>query len=378
MDGTFGSSNSIINPEEAYNLFFRGLPNNTVIDPGYVGWMRTNKDAKPYLGNVNARGSLYPVLQKQFIQTLAKDATISGAGTGTADKVRIPLYLSPDLVDRTRIEQPFLSLVPRKTAIGRTVDFDYVSAVASGVWLPEGASLDSLTHTKVRSSTTQKYLYNTGFVSGPYEAATRNFFGSGATLAGERMADANAEEVKLCSMGLIRTLADTVLDGSATTDTNSFNGVFNIINTNNTTVIDNATTTALSVPLMRQAIRGSVTNGANKASLLGVCDYATYDDIKVLLQAYLRNNDIMGQLAWGIENIKFEGINIIPDRNISTTTGSKYLAFVDMEQIALHDLQPINYVPLARTSDGNKFDLQTYCTLVMTAPNFCSLIKRIL
>lgn len=361
--------------DEAYNTAFKGIKPGMLLDPGLPGW--TSKTPLEFLRRKYPNGSMIPVLQKQFHGELAKATSITGAAAGTADKVRIPLYLDPDLVDRTRIDQPFLSLVPKRTNYGRTAEFDYISTVGAANWEAEDASGDPATDTKTRSSTPIKYLRAYGRVTGAYEAATRQFFSSGASVAGEPMPDANAEEIKLRSMAMVRKLGDTVLDGDVTTYPLQFDGVFQLITNDATTVTDKATTGSLAISDLRTSIRGCMDNGANRSTLLGVCDLASYDDIKALLQSYLRYPAPTQNLAWGIESINFEGIPIIADRNISSTGGSKWLAFVDMEQAELRELQPMSYEPLAKTNDSRKFMMKQYCTFIMKAPNFCALIKRI-
>lgn len=167
---------------------------------------------------------------------------------------------------------------------------------------------------------------------------------------------------------------------------NSFNGLYCLIANTNTTYstswytasshyTDNAGA-PISISLLRTWIRTPRTYGGEPNLI--VCDYATYDAIKSLIQDQLRYVSTQ-TIAWGISVVSFEGCPIIASRFLSATAGTgsgtvynaRSLFVLDTNVIEMRVLQDISYEELAKTNDSIKFMLKAYETLVLKAPQFC-------
>jgi hypothetical protein len=139
---------------------------------------------------------------------------------------------------------------------------------------------------------------------------------------------------------------------------------------------------ALGIGNIRTAIRTARTSGGEPN--LMVCDYATYDAIKALIQDQLRYVSTQ-TIAWGITTVSFEGIPIIASRFLSTTAGTgamtpatgRSLFVLDTNVIEMRVLQDVSYEELAKTNDSVKFMLKCYEALVCKAPQFNHVIYDI-
>ena len=226
-------------------------------------------------------------------------------------------------------------------------------------------------------------------------AASKQYLSSGGYI------DALSLEVKNKTLAMKRLEEAMILLGDGTTawtepvnstsinGANSFNGLWSLINNTNSTydtgwytasshITDNAGA-AISLSLIRTAIRTPRTYGGEPNLI--VCDYATYDNIKALIQDQLRYVST-STIAWGITTVSFEGIPIIASRFLSTTAGAgsgtvynaRSLFVLDTNVIEMRILQDISYEELAKTNDSVKFMLKCYETLVVKAPQMCHII----
>jgi hypothetical protein len=172
------------------------------------------------------------------------------------------------------------------------------------------------------------------------------------------------------------------VNGSTITGASSFDGLWNLISNANSCNLggsssyrtDNAGV-AISIGAIRTAIRTCRTAGGEPNLI--VCDYATYDNIKSLIQDLLRYVSTT-TIAWGITTMSFEGLPIIASRFLSTTAGAgsgvpadaRSMFFLDTNVIEMRVLQDVSYEELAKTNDSIKFMLKAYEALVVKAPQF--------
>jgi hypothetical protein len=319
----------------------------------------------------------------------ALSTTLSTYSAGTLP-VLIPVYVDPEIVDLTRRATPLVELVPRVTNYGRTADYNQISAISSGAFVPEDSSLSDQNDTYVRRSVTIKYLVSVGRVTGPMFAASKQYLSSGGYV------DALSLEVKNKTLALKRLEEAAILLGDATTDWTepvnsstitaaySFDGLWNLISGANASGLalggsssyrtDNAGA-AISIPAIRVAIRTCRTAGGEPNLI--VTDYATYDAIKALIQDELRYVSTQS-IAWGITTVSFEGLPIIASRFLSTTAGTgamvpgtgRSLFVLDTNVIEMRVLQDVSYEELAKTNDSIKFFLKCYECLLVKAPQF--------
>jgi hypothetical protein len=319
----------------------------------------------------------------------ALSTTLSTYSAGTLP-VLIPVYVDPEIVDLTRRATPLVELIPRVTNYGRTADYNQITSISSGAFVPEDSALSDQNDSYTRRSVTIKYLVSVGRVTGPMFAASKQYLSSGGYV------DALSLEVKNKTLALKRLEEAAILLGDATTDWTepvnsstitaaySFDGLYNLITGANasglalggsSTYLTDMAGAAISIPKIREVIRKCRTAGGEPNLI--VTDYATYDAIKALIQDELRYVGTQ-TIAWGITTVSFEGLPIIASRFLSTTAGTgamvpstgRSLFCLDTNVIEMRVLQDVSYEELAKTNDSIKFFLKCYECLLVKAPQF--------
>ena len=351
-----------------------GLPEDMVTSDGM-----SNYDMRKAIADDMMEGGF--TIRKALTTTLATYA----AGTLP---VLIPVYVDPEIVDLTRRATPLVELIPRVTNYGKTADYNQISAIATAQVLAEDASMTEQNDTYVRKSQPVRYLYSIGRVTGPMFAASKQYLASGGYV------DALSLEVKNKTIAMKRLeeamilLGDSVaawtepVNSTSMNAANSFDGLWQLISNANSNGYggsssyrtDNAGT-PITIAAIRTAIRTCRTAGGEPN--LMVCDYATYDAIKGLIQDQLRYVSTQ-TIAWGITTVSFEGIPLIASRFLSTTAGAgsgvpadaRSLFVLDTNVIEMRVLQDVSYEELAKTNDSVKFMLKCYEVLIVKAPQF--------
>ena len=364
-----------INFQKAY-VGGNGLPENMVTSDGM-----TNYDMRKSIGDEMIEGG--------FTIRKALTTTLSTYAAGTLP-VLIPVYVDPEIVDLTRRATPIVELIPRVTNYGKTADYNQITVINTAQALAEDAALTEQNDTYVRRSVSIKYLYSVGRVTGPMFAASKQFLASGGYV------DALSLEVKQKTLAMKRLEEAMILLGDATTDwtepvnsvvipaVNSFDGLYNLITGANASGLalggaagnrSDQAAAILSIATMRSGIRHCRTSGGEPNLI--ITDYASYDEIKGLIQDQLRYVSTT-TIAWGITTVSFEGLPIIASRFLSTTAGTgamtpytgRSMFILDTNVIEMRVLQDVSYEELAKTNDSIKFMLKCYETLVCKAPAF--------
>jgi hypothetical protein len=321
----------------------------------------------------------------------ALHTTLSTFSAGTLP-VLIPVYVDPEIVDLTRRATPLVELIPRVTNYGKTADYNQITAIATAQFLGEDAALTEQNDTYNRESLSIKYMYSVGRVTGPMFAASKQYLSSGGYV------DALSLEVKNKTLAMKRLEEAAILLGDSQTDwtepvnsttmdaTYSYDGLYQLITNANSNGFggsssyrtDNAGA-AISIPALRTGIRTCRTAGGEPNLI--VVDYATYDNIKALIQDQLRYVSTQ-TIAWGIVTLSFEGLPIIASRFLSTTAGTgsgvpadaRSVFILDTNVIEMRVLQDVSYEELAKTNDSIKFMLKCYEVLICKAPQFNHII----
>ena len=324
----------------------------------------------------------------------ALTTTLSTYSAGTLP-VLIPVYVDPEIIDLTRRATPLVELIPRVTNYGKTADYNQITTITTAQPLAEDAALTEQNDSYTRRSVPIVYLYSIGRVTGPMFAASKQYLSSGGYV------DALSLEVKNKTLALKRLEEAMILLGDHNTGTtwtepvnstsiqcaNSFEGLYNLITDANSCGLGgsasyktNMSGVALGISNIRTGIRTARTYGGEPNLI--VCDYATYDTVKALIQDQLRYVSTTS-IAWGITTVSFEGIPIIASRFLGTTAGSgapltyKSMFILDTNVIEMRVLQDVSYEELAKTNDSIKFMLKVYETLVVKAPQFNHVIYGI-
>lgn len=317
----------------------------------------------------------------------ALSTTLSTYAAGTLP-VLIPVYVDPEIVDLTRRATPLVELVPRVTNYGKTADYNQITTIATAAFVAEDGSLADQNDAYTRRSVVIKYAVSVGRTTGPMFAASKQYLSSGGYI------DSLSLEVKNKTLALKRLEEAAILLGDSTADwtepvnsttitgTLSYDGLWNLISNANSVNLGGSSSyrtdlngASLTIANIRTGIRTARTAGGEPNLI--VTDYATYDNIKGLIQDQLRYVSTTS-IAWGITTVSFEGIPIIASRFLSTTAGTgsgtpynaKSLFVLDLNVIEMRVLQDVSYQELAQVNDSIKFFLKCYEALVVKAPQF--------
>ena len=332
----------------------------------------------------------YNTILKNAPHLKAISSTTGGAGT--AGYALIPVYLDPRIVDRSRKFTPMVNIVPRVANMGRTADYDVITAKGGAYTAAEDAALPETNDTYARASVVMKYLYAVGRVTGQSIAMIPAFsvdsmMENAGSLVNSGFTSASAPnatqlEVLVKTRALKELEEGLIINGNATTsvyggaDGTEFSGIDVLQSTTNGT---NKSTTDLSLADIDTAITAAAYYGGMPN--IAICDYGTYQDILGLLNDKIGYLKAQVETEWGFSAIKLNTmvgqVTVIPSRFLDKTTANKKIIFLDMSVIELRVLQDLTYEPLAKTNDSSKFMLKIYEALIHRAPTFCSSIYGI-
>jgi len=349
-------------------------------------------DKTKYVDVFNKSLDIRPKLQ-EFASMGLKALNTATGGSGSTDKVMVPIYLDPQIVDLTRKETPLVELVPRVTNMGITADFNTITAKGGAFTQSEDASLSETNTTFARTSKPIKYLYSVGRVTGQSLAAYPSYVMAGMMPTGGDVGgfnDVGAPNSKqleiLIKTREIRELEENlIVAGNATTNGISgnigpagseFDGIVQTLGSTNTVAKG---TTALSLNDINKSVRYAYDDGGRPN--LAICSSGVFEDLLGLLTAKIGYMQSMKQVFWGFSTIVLYTavgeIPVVQSRYLSNTSGSKAIYFLDMSVVEMRVLQDLTYEELAKTNDSQKFMLKQYEVLIIRAPTFCSSITGI-
>lgn len=280
----------------------------------------------------------------------------------------IPLWVSPDIINVSQKETPVYELLPKIAVRGKHYDWNYATfASTNAVFKYEDAALPEYDDTYTRGTVPMKYAYAVGRVTGPMQVHSAGYI------------DMERQEILMKSRALLQLIENKILNGSASTSPQEFSGLGTLISTNSTTL-----SAAISLSQLRTSImhcrQGAETYSANLGGgnpNLMITNLQTIDDIKALLQAYLRYQGPMTSIAWGLQAIEFEGIPIVASKFMTTTSGSKEIYVIDTSVVKVAVALDMTMERLAKTNDSNKFMIKWYGALVVLYEPFCADIVSI-
>lgn len=203
-----------------YAQSFGALPNETVYQQVDVKSLCRPSPDGDFKNTIDLRSNLH-----QAAQVGMKALTSTTGGNGSTDKVMVPIYVDPQVVDLTRKETPLVEMFPRVTNLGRTADFNQITAKGGAFTQIEDASMSETNTTVARQSTAIKYLYAVGRVTGQAQATIPSYILQGFNPTGGAVspfANANAGNAKqlevLVKTREIRELEENlIVAGNATT-----------------------------------------------------------------------------------------------------------------------------------------------------------------
>lgn len=344
--------------ELEYKKSFGDLDSKTIY---YDPWRLANPtDPKSGPFSIHkALGKYHTELQK----SMHKAFTFAGSAATI-----LPVYVDPEITRAVNERTRFLPLVRRVSNLGRSADYNRITALSDSDWKGEDADLPEAEDTFERKQEMIKFGYGVGRVTGPAMAAM------------EAYADAMALEVtnKTVSLRLKEELTlirgealATASDGDIyVADDKGFDGLIKIITTNDV----DASSAKLSSAMMRDAVRLAREAGGNPNIILAqskdlinwksaLTDYAIY------------GNQQIATLEYGFQNLVFEGIPLLEmPINMPTVVNKRVALVLDMSMIELRVLQDVMMQELAQTNDSSKFMVKIYETLINKAEMFCAKI----
>ncbi|NCC99958.1 MAG: hypothetical protein EOL95_09715 [Bacteroidia bacterium] len=371
--------------DSAYQASFGNLADETVYYDPYNKVEENQNNLKALKNHLFDSHPIYAA------QLKAMESTSGGAGT--AGYAMSPVYVDPTLVDRTRKFTPVKNMLKRVTNMGRTADFNVITAKGGAFTAAEDSSLSETNTTYDRNSVAIKYLYSVGRVTGQaiaaipgYNLVGANISGSGvggdATIGTTFANNALQTEVMVKMRELAELEEKLLINGNATTSVyggangTEFNG---IVQTQSTTNEVDGTGSEITEALINEAIQEAFDDSGRPD--FAICDSATYRDIMAILSEKKILMQNMEVTTYGTVAITWLGmtgaIKIYPSQFLTNTTGSKSIYFLDSSVWEIRVLQDATYEELAKTNDSKKFMIKEYLTLICRAPTFNSKIKAL-
>jgi hypothetical protein len=310
----------------------------------------------------------------------------TAGGAGTAGYALVPVYVDPKIIDQTRKYTPLCEIVPRVSNLGMTADYNVVTAKGGGFTAAEDSALAERNNTLDRASTSIKFLYAVGRVTGPAKAAIPAYalagFQAGAGQSmGSPFSDASAPnakqlEVLLQARALKELEENLIVNGNAGTDATQFSGIITLMSTTNTVA---KATSDLGLEDVNTAIQYAFDDGGRPS--IAVCSSAVYTDLLGLLQQRIGYMQAQQQVLWGFQSIVIHTmvgpVTVIPSMFMSNVSGSKAIYFLDLTVVEMRVLQDMVYEELAKTNDSEKFMLKMYEALIIKNTAFCASITAI-
>jgi len=336
MEGNaiFGNFGGSVNSEGAYEVSFGNVPEGTIVDDVF-------------------RKARWEEIQKALDLTSGSGQTI------------LPLYVDPDIIDRTRRDTPLVEVIRKVTNKGRTADYNAITAKGGARFRSEAnaeSNLSAADDTYARASTAIKYCYAVGSVTGPAKAALASY------------TNATALEIQNKTKDLYRLVDNVLINGDTSTQTSAreiqagdeFDGFIALVTTN--TTANGATNSDLIEDI--RAARDSAYNNGGVTDLL-----VMYSNTKSVLEgqimSYQRYID-KTELAFGTKVSAFDDMAIVKDRYMPSTAASRQVLVLDTSVCEQRILQDATLEELAQTGDSKPFMIKWYGALIVKAETFCA------
>ena len=270
--------------------------------------------------------------------------------------------------------------MPRVSNLGRTADFNQITAKGGAFFAAEDAALSENDDTFARQSVLIKYLYAVGRVTGQALAAqpgynlmgfnptTGEFPGVGS-FNDQAAPNANQQEILIKARSLRELEEDTILNGDTGSDVNEFDGVIVTMGSTNETA---KAGTALALDDINAAVKLAYDDGG--LPNIAICDSSTYTKLQSLINATIGFLQPATRTDFGFTSITYNTmvgpIQIIPSRFLSTTAAAQSMWFLDLSVWEMRVLQDMTFERLAKTNDSDKFMIKMYEALICRAPQF--------
>lgn len=317
-----------------------------------------------------------------------KAASYSGANTGSTDRSMFPVYVDPKVTDISRKFTPLREIIPRVTQMGLIAAYERVTSKDSAAFVAEDAPSADQDTTRVRDSETVKFLQSVGRVTGPAQAAQPSYvlmgmstmgYGAANTTFMDRSApNALQNEILMRTQALFEREEYGIVNGNASSTAAQFNGIVAQQSTTNQTSLS----AEIEISDVDNAIAEALIDSGHPT--LGVGDIKTVADLRkrMVNQFSYRPGDVTSEITFGVPSqvtmqTQAGPVAMISTQQLSTTSGSKSVYFLDMAHVEMRVLQDATYQALAQTNDSQKFLIKMYECLLVRAPEFNSFIDTI-
>ena len=285
-------------------------------------------------------------------------------GAGTAGFAMIPVFVIPEVVDRTQAQTPLVALTPRRANRGMTHDYNALTAKGGANFRIEDGGLPEDIDTYTRESVSIKFGYSVGRLTGPALA------GWATTGRG----DGFAADLAVKTTALRELEENTIINGDATTNTEEYDGFIQTITTNSTAL------GGVAVSLADIRAEFATTFNAFGFPTLCVTDASTHNSIKSLLQDFQRQPAPPAEgLRFGIPGaFFFDQANFIKSTFMPTSGAARRILFLDPRYYYLAVLQEVTFQEIPSLNDSRKYMLKVYEALVVTYEGAMAQITGIL
>lgn len=350
-----------------YSLGFGELNNKSA----YNGFFKANGSSK-----LQTKGADYikaPQVYLKHCEGLMADATHTKAldpTTGTtptnAGQVIVPVAVDREFTNLTIVDTPLRSLIRRVSNMGLTADYNQITALGAGNFLPLNSAIPPSNETYARQYTPLKYMYIRGGVMGQAEAGMSGFFNvSGMNL-----------EVQNKTQAMYQLEEDTIINGDVSSDALEFSGLIKLVTDGGQT--DNNAGAAVTLDEIK-ALATKIYKAKGLPGLI-VTDGDTMDAITKQIEDQYRQADRRTG-AFGMEFVMLHHytgqIPMVVDYFMPTTATARALLMLDMRHIEMRVLLDYTLVPLAVTRDATEFFIKAYLALIVKAITFQGIIYNI-
>ncbi|MFH1422104.1 MAG: DUF5309 family protein [Planctomycetota bacterium] len=296
--------------------------------------------------------------REEFKSALTTQSPLFATGTyysatSGSIPVLLPTVVDAKLYDTAKKATPLASGVLARVANqGMYADYIIRSAYQTAVWNPEDAALTAEKSTYSRAVKAIKFAYAPGKITGPMLVASKVW------------QNALNLEVEAAYKALKFLEEDTIINGDTTssTYTHAFNG---LIATNSTNYQNKSSgeLTFSDIDAGFQKIRES-----RGHPNLCVTDWRTFNSLKQLIRPIMIMQTGGLTAEFGFEEVKYEGILIVPDLFMPTTATAREFLILDTateNNIQVRTLQDATFQELANTNDSYNFMVKEYITLLV-------------
>jgi len=353
-----------INAESAYRASFGGLASGTVYQDNTGSYGRTGlkSDLRPQFNAI--------------VETNLKALTTE-TGTGSTDKVMIPLFVDPKVVDLTRKQTPLVDVMPRVSNQGRTAEFNQITAKGGAFFQTEDGVLNETDTTFVRNSVPIKFMYSVGRTTGAAQAAQPGFNLMGFQPQGGPIGsfsdagapNANQLNVLVKARELRELEEDTIINGDITVDAKKFNGIIKTLGVTNNTAKGG---TAITLDNINTSVKDAYVNSG--LVNFSICDPVTFTKLQSLLNAKIGFLQSSTSTEFGFTAISLNTmvgqVNVMPSRFLSVSNAAQSMYLLDLSVWEVRVLQDMTFERLAKTNDSDKFMIKQYEALICRAPQF--------